>query len=166
MSVDDVVGEMVAKLKALGVDSNTVIILMGDYGFIYDAFLAGQIKQTKPEEIALNIDIAPTILSLAGVPVPDSMQGVNLIDLLTHRIPDRKDFFYQHYFYGSPRIPQEEGVVTKRFKYMKFTEHDYEELYDIKYDPHETTNLAKDPKYRMELLKLRRRYKQLKRLAK
>ncbi len=187
--VDDVVGDMVTELKELGIDSNTVIIFMSDNGFmmgdhgmqgkwygyegsiripllIYDASLPDKIKQTRPEEIALNIDIAPTILSLAGVEVPDSMQGVNLIALLEHKIPDRKDFFYQHYFWGSPRIPKVEGVVTKRFKYMKYIEHNYEELYDIKYDPHETTNLAEDTAYGMELLKLRRRYGELKKWIK
>lgn len=187
--VDDVIGDMVDQLKKLGIDSNTVIIFMGDNGFmmgdhnmqgkwygyegsirvplfIYDARLPDKIRQIRPKEIALNIDIAPTILSLAGVAVPDSMQGVNLIDLLEGRIPDRNDFFYQHYFWGSPRIPREEGVVTRRFKYMKYIEHNYEELYDIKYDPHETMNLADNPAYRLELEKLRRRYKELKKIVK
>lgn len=186
--VDEVIGNMVKKLKEIGIDSNTVIIFMGDNGFmmgdhnmqgkwygyegsirvplfIYNPQLPDKIRQIVPGEIALNIDIAPTILSFAGVTVPDSMQGINLIDLLEQKIPDRNDFFYQHYFWGSPRIPREEGVVTKRFKYMKYIEHNYEELYDIKYDPHETTNLASDPAYRSELEKLRRRYTELKEMV-
>jgi hypothetical protein len=92
------------------------------------------------------------------------MQGVNLIDLLEHKIPDRKDFFYQHYFWGSPKIPRVEGVVTKRFKYMNYIEHNYEQLYDIKYDPHEVDNLAKNPKYKLDLEKMRRRYKELQKI--
>lgn len=187
--VDDVIGKMMDKLKALGIDKNTIIILMGDNGFslgehglegkwygyeesirvpffIYDPGLPDKIKQIRPEQIALNIDIAPTVLSMAGAPVPDSMQGIDLISLLENKIPERNDFFYQHYFLGSPRIPKVEGVVTKDFKYMKYIEHGYEELYDIKHDPHETTNLVNDPCYQLKLKALRRRYKELKKVVK
>ena len=133
--------------------------------FIYDPFLPDQIQQYRAPQIALNIDIAPTILSMAGVPVPKGMQGTNLIDFLENKIPERNDFFYQHYFLGGPKIPQEEGVVTKDFKYMNFIEHNYEELFDIKHDPHETTNLAKDSKYAAKLKELRERYAELKKEA-
>ena len=183
--VDDVVGDMMKKLNQLGIAENTVIILMGDNGmflgehgmegkwygyeesirvplFIYDPLLPDKIKQIRPKQIVLNIDIAPTILSLAGIPIPKNMQGVNLINVVENKIPERKDFFYQHYFVGSPGIPKEEGVVTKNFKYMKYIEHNYEELFDTKHDPHETTNLANDSKYKKELKRLKRRYKELK----
>ncbi|WP_202552369.1 sulfatase family protein [Ginsengibacter hankyongi] len=183
--VDDVVGDMIKKLDQLGIAENTIIILMGDNGmflgehgmegkwygyeesirvplFIYDPLLPDKIKQIKPQQIALNIDIAPTILSLAGLPIPKNMQGVNLIDVVENKIPERKDFFYQHYFVGSPGIPKEEGVVTKNFKYMKYIEHNYEELFDIKHDPHETTNLANDTRYKKKLIRLKERYNELK----
>lgn len=186
--VDDVIGEMMHKLKALGIEKNTIIVFMGDNGFslgehglegkwygyeesiripffIYDPGLPDKIRQIRPRQIALNIDVAPTILSMAGVTVPEGMQGINLIDMLEHNIPERNDFFYQHYFLGSPRIPKEEGVVTKRFKYMKYIEHNYEELFDIKYDPHETVNLVNDPEYKLELKKLRTRYKELQKVV-
>jgi hypothetical protein len=45
---------------------------------------------------------------------------------------------------------------------MKYIEHDYEELFDIKNDPHETTNLAKNPMYTQQLKELRLRYEELK----
>lgn len=183
--VDDVIGEMVKKLAKLGIAKNTIIICMGDNGmflgehgmegkwygyeesirvpmFIYDPRLPGKISQFKPTQMALNIDIAPTILSMAGVPVPQRMQGLNLVDMLENKIPERQDFVYQHYFLGSPHIPREEGIVTARFKYMLFTEHNYEELYDIKNDPHETTNLATDPAYTATLKSLRKRFAVLK----
>ena len=183
--VDDVVGEMMKKLDQMGIAKNTIIILMGDNGmflgehgmegkwygyeesirvplFIYDPNLPDKIKQYKAPQIALNIDIAPTILAMAGVKAPKAMQGVDLISLLENKIPERKDFFYQYYFLGGPQLPREEGVVTKDFKYMNYIEHNYEELFDIKHDPHETDNLAKNPKYKMKLDGLRIRYKELK----
>lgn len=183
--VDDVIGDMMKKLDQLGIAKNTIIILMGDNGmflgehgmegkwygyeesirvplFIYDPILPDKIKQYKAPQIALNIDIAPTILAMAGVKAPKTMQGVDLISLLEKKIPERKDFFYQYYFLGGPQLPREEGVVTKNFKYMNYIEHNYEELFDIKHDPHEIHNLASDPKYRIKLDELRIRYKELK----
>ncbi len=182
--VDDVIGEMMEKLKNLGIAKNTIIIVMGDngmfleehgmegkwYGYeesirvpllIYNSNLPDNVTQYRAPQIALNIDIAPTILSMAGVQIPKSMQGINLIDLIENKIPERTDFFYQHYFLGSPRIPREEGVVTKDFRYMNYIEHNYEELFDIKHDPHETMNLVNDAKYKLKLEELKKRYKEL-----
>lgn len=182
--VDDVIGEMMTKLEQLDIAQNTIIVVMGDngmllgehgiegkwYGYeesirvpllIYYPELTDKITQYRASQIALNIDIAPTILSMAGVPVPDSMQGVNLIDLVENNITERTDFFYQHYFLGSPRIPRVEGVVAKDFKYMKYVEHGYEELFDIKHDPHEIMNLADNPEYENKLRELRYRYQNL-----
>ncbi|MDP4130909.1 MAG: sulfatase [Bacteroidota bacterium] len=183
--VDDVIGQIERRLEQLGKAKNTIIIYMGDNGmllgehglegkwygyeesirvplFIYDPGLPDRIKQIRPQQMALNIDIAPTILSMAGIPVPQGMQGLSLIDLLESKVSERNDFFYQHLFLGSPHIPKVEGVVTKDFKYMKYIEHNYEELFDIKHDPHETINLANNPKYALKLEELRDRYKKLK----
>ena len=185
--VDDVIGDMMKKLKALGIDENTIIILMGDngmslgehgmegkwYGYeesiripllIYDPNLPDKVIQYRATQMVLNIDIAPTILSMAGIPIPKEMQGANLLDLVENKIPERDDFFYQHYFLGGLRIPMVEGVVEKDFKYMNYIEHDYEQLFDIKHDPHETTNLAQDPEYKLKLEKFRDRYGELKEL--
>jgi len=183
--VDDVIGAMMKKLAQLNIAKNTIIIVMGDngmflgehgmegkwYGYeesirvpliIYNPNSPDKIKQYKAQQLALNIDIAPTILSMAGVSVPKSMQGLNLMDLVENKIPERTDFFYQHYFLGGPRIPRVEGVVAKDFKYMNYIENGFEELYDTKHDPHEIVNLAKDPTYRMKLGELQKRYKELK----
>nr|WP_068887571.1 sulfatase [Pedobacter panaciterrae] len=183
--VDDVVGNMVAKLAKLGLTKKTIIIFMGDNGmllgehgmegkwygyeesirvplFIYDPNLPDKIQRYQAPQMALNIDIAPTILGMAHVPIPKGMQGVNLIDVLKKKLPERNDFIYQHYFLGSPHIPKEEGIVTKRFKYMNFIEHNYEELYDLKNDPYETINLANNPKYKKVISELRQQFSEKK----
>jgi arylsulfatase A-like enzyme len=187
--VDEVVGHLVARLQKMGIAENTIIIFTGDNGFylgehglegkwygheesirvpliIYDPRMPAALKGSKPTQIALNIDIAPTILAMAGIPVPTEMQGCNLMDLIEHRAPERKDFFYEHTYQKTPSIPQVEGVVTKRFKYMLYIEHGYEELFDIANDPHETTNLARVTKYAAELKALRERYNELKKVVK
>ena len=183
--VDEVMGHLMNKLQALGIAGNTIIIFMGDNGFylgehglegkwfgheesirvpliVYDPQLPKNMKGSKPVQMALNVDVAPTILSAAGVPVPGGMQGINLLAVLQKKAPGREDFFYEHTYQKSPKLPQVEGVVTGRFKYMKFIEHGYEELYDVKADPHETTNLAAVPKYKQQLAALRKRYEELK----
>ena len=50
---------------------------------------------------------------MAGVKAPKEMQGIDLISLLENKVPERKGFFYQYYFLGGPRLPREEGMVTK-----------------------------------------------------
>ncbi|MFD2571806.1 sulfatase/phosphatase domain-containing protein [Spirosoma soli] len=104
----------------------------------------------------------PTLLSLAGTPIPSTMQGIDLTSSLNEKRPNRTDFFYEHTFMGSPQIPKVEGVVSPQLKYMLFTEYGYEELYDTRHDPHETTNLAKDTRYVKQLEQMRKRYKALK----
>lgn len=75
---------------------------------------------------------------------------------------DRNDFYYEHTFWGSPRIPKVEGVVSREWKYMKFIEHGYEEVYDLKADPQEKKNLALDPSFKDDTERLRERYTTLK----
>ena len=182
--VDEVVGKIRKQLEEQHLEDNTIIIFMSDNGFylgehgmegkwygheesvrvpliIYDPANKNEIDEKVLEEIALNIDIAPTILGMAGVAAPHEMQGIDLLKE-EMKLRDRKDFFYEHTFMGSPGIPKTEGVVSTEWKYMKFIEHGYEELYDLKVDPLEKTNLARDAGYQDRLPALRYRYGELK----
>ncbi|HET9486077.1 MAG TPA: sulfatase [Chryseosolibacter sp.] len=184
--VDDVVGDLLKQLEAEGLADNTVIIFTGDNGMylgehglagkwygheesirvpliIYDPRKDMAMKGIACDNIALNIDVAPTILNLAGVRAPKAMQGVDLVGLAEgNDLPERRDFFYEHTFMGSPGIPKVEGVVSLEMKYMKFIEHDYEELYDLKADRLEKKNLAGEEEYERELERWRKRYIELK----
>lgn len=179
--VDEVVGKLRRQLDSLGIADNTVIIFMGDNGFaLGEHGLEGKwfgfeesirvpliindprnrkFRGKTDKSIALNIDIAPTILQLAGIDIPTQMQGVNLLDKKPQR---RSAFFYEHNFLGSPRLPKVEGVVKSGIKYMLFTEHNYEQLYDLKKDPLEKHNLASDPAYLSRLEQLRNEYLEMK----
>ncbi|MDQ6478141.1 sulfatase [Dyadobacter sp. LHD-138] len=186
--VDEVVGNMVAQLKELEIDKNTIIIFMGDnglslgehglegkwYGFeesirvpliISGAPLPRKLRREETDKIALNIDIAPTILALAGVPVPSTIQGMDLIGMMKKKSTARKDFFYEHTYLGGAAIPKVEGVVSRNFKYMKYIEHNYEELYNTQKDPNETTNIIKNKSDKSALKKLRKRYAELRKEA-
>ena len=189
--VDEVVGKLREQLKEQHIDDNTIIIFMGDNGFylgehgmegkwygheesirvpliIYDPRKGNAIQGKVSDQIALNIDVAPTILNLAHVKVPENMQGMDLIQLAggNRTQSDRRDFFYEHTFMGSPGIPKVEGVVSREMKYMKFIEHGYEEIYDLKTDPLEKKNLADDPAYQDQIRELRDRYHALKKKVK
>jgi len=185
--VDEVVGSMVEKLKKQGLEENTIIIFMGDNGFyLGEHGLAGKwfgheesirvplfiydprkIAMTgKVEKIALNIDIAPTILNYANIQIPSGMQGVDLIKLVQGEIAERRQFFYEYTFAGSPQLPKVEGVVSPYLKYMYYSEHNYEELFDLKNDSKETKNLVNDSAYSNRLEEQRELYKILKQQVK
>ncbi|MHC4517856.1 MAG: sulfatase family protein [Planctomycetota bacterium] len=193
--VDVVIGRIRAELDRRGLADNTVIMLMGDNGFflaehgfagkwygyeesvrvpllVYDPRLPSSCRGQVRNEIALNVDVASTILSLAGVPVPAAMQGCDLTPLTQgQKRPWRSDFFYEHLFINRSRqtganlIPQSEGVVSLRYKYLRYPEQDpaYEQLFDLAADPFEERNLAGDARCESLLKTMRARWRQLRR---
>jgi arylsulfatase A-like enzyme len=187
--VDVVIGRIRNELKRLNLDDNTVIILTGDNGFylgehglagkwfpheesirvplvVYDPRAPRRLRGLTREQFALNIDIAPTILQLAGLPVPSQMQGRSLLPILKGKTPSwRTEFFYEHLFQHKT-IAKSEALRTQRYKYARYIDYDYEELYDLKTDPHETNNLARNPEYADTLTSLRKRCDELLRQAK
>jgi len=182
--VDVVIGKIRDRLKQLSLDDNTVIILIGDNGFylgdyglagkwfthelsirvpllVYDPRANSKHRNITLDQMALNVDIAPTILELAHLKAPRQMQGRSLVPLLKGRKPRwRTEFFYEHPFVHKT-IAKSEALRTKRFKYARYIDYDYEELYDLQNDPAETINLATDEKYQKTLTTLRRRCNQL-----
>ena len=104
--------------------------------------------------------MAPTILELGGVPIPDLVQGRSLMPLFEDDpVPDwRTEFFCEHLFERSD-IPKSEGLRTTDTKYLRYFEQDpvYEELYDLRTDPHEFVNLATDPRHAERLAAMRRK---------
>ena len=136
---------------------------------IFDPRLEGTVRRgTTIEQMALNLDIAPTILELVGLDIPPEMQGCSVVPLLANHCPKtwQTDFFCEHLF-DHPKIPKSEGGRTERWKYMRYFEQQpiYEELYDLKTDPLETTNLANNTEFADQLAQLRKRCGQLRQEA-
>ena len=91
------------------------------------------------------------------------MQGIDLLAVAVHKPGTvRQNFFYEHTFMGSPRLPKVEGVVSREIKYMKFIEHGYEERYNLKNDPLEKRNLATNTAYQKQPQQMRLQYQKLK----
>jgi arylsulfatase A-like enzyme len=137
--VDREVGRIVTELDKRGFAKNTVIILSADNGFalgdrgltdkwfmyeesirvpliIIDPRVPLSAHQRDVESIALNVDVAPTILDLAELVAPATMQGRTLLPFLRGPAPTtpRTEFFYEHHYLPA-RIPPSEGVRTERW---------------------------------------------------
>jgi arylsulfatase A-like enzyme len=123
------------------------------------------------QSMALNIDLAPTILAMAGVPAPAGMQGADLQPLLRDaKAKVRDDWYYEHVYTDPGRrpIPKTEGVRSERWKYIRYpdTQPMVEELFDLDRDSDELRSLAQEPAQREILARLRARCDELQRAAK
>jgi arylsulfatase A-like enzyme len=106
-------------------------------------FSAGKVV----DKMALNIDIAPTLLNLAGVSIPSQMQGRSLTPLMTGQSTSWRNSFLYEYFeevrYEPPKAPPNIlAVRTDTAKLIKWPGHpEWTELYNLKTDPYEMRNL-------------------------
>lgn len=114
----------------------------------------------RPEELALNIDLAPTIAGIAGVVPPRPPDGRSLVPVLAGRADGwREDFLIEHLENTNP-VPTFCAVRSATAKYVRYATGE-EELYDLVADPFELENLAGVPSSRAELLGLRDRLREL-----
>ncbi len=116
-------------------------------------------------EMVLNIDIAPTVLDLAGVKISSQIQGRSIVPLIRGNSAGwRKDWYYAFYEFPGPNmVPKNRGVRTERYKLIEYYEEipkEYE-LYDLQEDPKELHNLYGDPRYRDLTEKLMERLNEL-----
>ncbi len=188
-SVDENVGRLLDYLDKNDLAGNTLIVYTSDQGmylgengwfdkrWMYEVSMntpllirwPGQIKpNTVNNTMVQTIDYAPTFLSAAGAGVPEWMQGINLVPLLTRREKtlQRKSLYYHFYEYGADHsVLQHLGVRGERYKLIYFYPVKEWELYDLKKDPQEQKNLAGSAAHqkilqqmKAELLKLRDQY--------
>ena len=95
-----------------------------------------------------NIDIAPTVMDLAGLEKNPIMHGYSFVPILEGKdIPWRDKVFYEYYWeYDFPMTPSVFGVRTDRYKYIRYQGiWDRNELYDLENDPNEMYNLIESP---------------------
>lgn len=166
-SMDRSIGRVLDYLEANDLEENTLVIYMSDNGFSFGehglidkrhmyeesmrvpmlVYSPGMIEPGSTTDAMIqNVDIAPTLLSLAGHEVPDNMDGRNFLPLLSGQdVPWRDSLIYEYYWeWNFPQTPTTIGLRDDRYKYIFY--HGVwgdDELFDLQADPMETTNLFK-----------------------
>lgn len=187
-SVDRNVGRVLDYLEKNGMLENTIIVYtsdqgfyMGEHGWFDKRFMyeesfrtpmlvrfPGGAKGDIPEMVQ-NIDHAATFLELAGVQVPEDIQGDSYLPLLKGEKPQdwRTSLYYHFYEYPAEHaVKRHYGVRTDRYKLMHFyNDIDVWELYDLQNDPQEMHNIYNEPgneelikQMKSELVKLQTQY--------
>ena len=170
-SVDENVGRLLDYLDEKGLAENTLIVYTSDQGFylgehgwfdkrfMYEESFRTPLLMSWPgkinpgsvnDDLVQNLDFAETFLDVAGVAIPDDMQGRSLLPLLEGNSENWRDAVYYHYFEypGIHAVKRHYGVRTKRYKLIHFYyDVDEWELYDLEKDPIEMRNVISDPAY-------------------
>jgi len=180
------VGKVFQALTDLGQLDDTVMLFTSDHGFflgewrMYDKRFMHEPSIRTPllvryprmiraasttKDMALITDLAPTFLDLAGVNIPERIQGQSLVPLLKGEEPNswRKDWLYEYYEYPAGHIVRKNrGVRTERYKLIHYYEAPEEfELYDLQVDLGELHNLYGDPSHAALARQLRQRIEEL-----
>lgn len=184
-AVDVAVGQIRDKLKKLNIDDSTVIIFTSDNGFmcgshgygskvipyeestrvpliIFDPTHTSSGKKLRCDSLTGSIDLAPTMLQLAGLNPPTNIDGVSLLNLLDKPTSTVRDSLSLMNFWG-PDTTHSFGVVTNKWKYLFwYSQKDdmvaTEELFNMKSDRNESHNAAGDEQHREQLNQMRQLY--------
>ena len=171
-AIDDNLGRLLEALDELGLADDTVVVFTSDNGYYHGEHGLGDkrsayeeslrvpllvryprmiAKGTVRDEMVLNIDVAPTIVDLAGATIPRQMQGKSWRPLFEGKSAGWRQSFLAEYFWEAnyPLTPTLVAVRTPTAKLIQYPGHDdWTELFDLEKDPYETKNLANDPNHR------------------
>ena len=185
--VDESVGRLLEVLQRTDQLDNTVFVVTSDHGYFYgehglnpqrrlayeeSARIAMVIRYPRlikagslPDQMVLNVDLAPTVLNMAGLSVPDALPGHSVVPILAGNDPDwRSSFLIEHYTNPNRARARNRGqnpnaaretsefmrtsdmgyraVRTERYKYIEYAHLDgMDELYDLETDPYELENI-------------------------
>jgi N-acetylglucosamine-6-sulfatase len=168
LGVDDSLGRILAALERKGVLNDTMVVFTSDHGYFYGEHGLNEERRlayeetiriplvirypplttagSTPPEMALSLDIAPTLLDAAGLVPAAAIQGRSLVPVLKNEARQWRESFLIEYFSDTvfPRIRNMGYVAarTARYKYISYRElQGMDELYDLDQDPYEETNL-------------------------
>lgn len=195
--IDENVGRVLAWIDRQGLTEDTLVIYASDQGFFlgehgwFDKRWMAEESQRLPlllryprlipaggtqRSLVLTTDLAPTLLDLAGLPIPREMQGRSLRPLFNPAVPAAwRQAVYYRYYATEFALPPHYGVRTDRYKLIHYQgpviaddgsavgnlrriarQIDEWELLDLERDPSETVNLYHDPQYRAIAVELHR----------
>lgn len=184
-SLDRNIGRLLDYLDQSGLSKNTVVIYASDQGFylgehgwfdkrfIYEESLRtpfvirypGVVQPgTSIPQLMVNIDWAPAILDMAGVPAPAEMQGASFLPLLKGDTTNwRKAAYYHYYEFPQPHhVYPHFGIRTEKYTLVRFYDQTNTwELYDLQKDPQEMNNLYGQTAYKQVTATLKQQLRQL-----
>ncbi|UIR55542.1 sulfatase [Sphingobacterium sp. SRCM116780] len=163
-SMDRNIGRVLDYLKEHNLEKNTLVMYVSDQGFymgehgwfdkrfMYEESFRTPMVIQFPELIAkgtisnakiMNVDIAPTLLELAGVKKPAEMQGESFVKVLKGQDKEGRENLYYHYYEnGEHAVSPHFGVSDGRYKLIRFYKRvNAWELYDLSEDPSEMKNI-------------------------
>jgi arylsulfatase A-like enzyme len=172
--VDQNVGRLLDALETIGIAEDTVIVYTSDNGYYLGEHCLGDKRSLYEEsiripmlvryprmfpegrlvdEMVLNIDLAPTLLDLAGVTIPESMQGASWKDLAAGKQPAKwRSSFLAEYYKELGDAPTMAGIRTATSKFIHYPNHpEWTEVFDLINDPYEIANLARESKLSEDL---------------
>ncbi len=177
--IDHQIGRVLDALDRLGLSDDTIVFFTADHGdtmgdhriwnkdyTMYDQiyripFIArwpGHVRAGSRCDafISQMLDLTPTLLDLAGAPVPEGLHGQSLLPLLTGGEQERRDDAFSEFHGSHMGLYSMRMIETGRWKYV-FHSNDIDELYDHEKDPGELVNLAEDEAYADVLRDMKRR---------
>jgi N-acetylglucosamine-6-sulfatase len=188
LGVDDSLGRILAALERKGMLNDTVVVFTSDHGYFYGEHGLNQERRlayeeairiplviryppltsagSTPPEMALSLDIAPTLLEVVGLQPRAEIQGRSLVPVLKREVRDWRESFLIEYFTDAvfPRVRNMGYVAvrTTRHKYIHYRElQGMDELYDLDNDPYEQTNLIDRPDARDTLQQMQAELRRL-----
>jgi len=184
-AMDQGIGRLLRKVDELGLRDDTLVIYAADNGMMWGEHRFHGIKYPYEEciriplivrcpwlvpdpgrrrqQMALTIDFAPTLLDVAGLPVPRHMEGTSLGPILRDAgVPGREAWLLEYWKYYPENFPSYVGVRTATHKYIEYEKTRKPELFDLSTDPGEERNLYGTPEGERILPELKEELQSLK----
>jgi arylsulfatase A-like enzyme len=182
--MDLAIGKIRETLVTEGLSESTIIIFLsdngmflGEHGFrgkwlmyeesvkspmlIYNPMQDKKTRGKIVEELAANLDVAPTILQYADITPPPKMDGKSLLPLIKNNEQNfRSELYLEHFFTngtGKTHIEPSIAIRTKNWKYIKYVDQKgtiSEELYNVENDSFEMNNKAQKESEKLQELKI------------
>ena len=184
--VDSACGKIYEELERQGILNETMVIFTTDNGYFHaehglsgkwlpleeslrtpliisDPRMPPKHKGTTNDDFTLSVDLAPTILSAAGLKAPELMQGRDISEIYRNKFNDwRTEFLYEIPHLLEPKSwPTARGLIRKDFKYIEYIDYASAQLFDMKADSKEAYDLIGDPLHVARITEMKKRLEEL-----
>jgi N-acetylglucosamine-6-sulfatase len=166
--MDRQIGRVLDKLDEMGIADDTLVVYAGDNGYFWGEhrfvdkrwpyeesiripFIVRYPRLVRQpgraaDQMILNIDLAPSLLDMAGVAIPENSDGESFLPiLLSGEAPGRKAWLYEYFKEFPYNVPELHAVRTENHLYAEYQGRKSPELFDVIRDPREQHNLMGTP---------------------